>query len=93
MRADGQYATFAIKAIPDYTGGLRVCDLIRTQITDIDIKWAWQGPARLHLAEHVMAPLADLPVHQVISASHILTDLTLAPATPVHDYLDQAKRP
>jgi acetoacetate decarboxylase len=79
--------TFAIKAIPDYTGGLRVCDLVRMQISDISIKQAWQGPARLQLLAHVMAPLADLPVREIVSASHVLTDLTLAPATPVHDYL------
>ncbi|MCP2257206.1 acetoacetate decarboxylase [Streptoalloteichus tenebrarius] len=79
--------TFAVKAVPDYTGGLRVCDLVRTQITDITVKQAWEGPARLHLVDHVMAPLADLPVLEIVSASHVLTDLTLAPAVPVHDYL------
>ncbi len=34
-----------------------------------------------------MAPLADLPVEEIVSASHIITDLTLAPMRPVHDYL------
>jgi len=42
---------------------------------------------RLQLLAHEMAPLADLPVREIVSASHVLTDLTLAPATPVHDYL------
>jgi len=79
--------SFGIKTITDYTGGLRVCDLVRTQITDVTIKQAWRGPARLQLAAHVMAPLADLPVLEVVSASHVLTDLALAPAVPVHDYL------
>ena len=40
-----------------------------------------RGPARLQLFEHVNAPLADLPVLEVVSASHILTDLTLGPAS------------
>ncbi|MFK0294047.1 acetoacetate decarboxylase [Streptomyces sp. NPDC090442] len=79
--------TYAVKIVPDYTGALRVCDLVRTEITDITVKGAWTGPARLQLNAHVMAPLADLPVLEVVSASHILTDLTLAPVHPVHDYL------
>src|SRR5882757_5088914 len=43
--------------------------------------------ARLQLYEHVLAPLADLPVREIISATHILTDLTLSPATVIYDYL------
>ena len=60
---------------------------MRTQITDIVVKEAYTGPARLQLFEHALAPLADLPVREVVSASHIVTDLTLGPARPVHDYL------
>ncbi len=80
---------FMVKIATDYQGNLRVCDLIRTQITDIDVKWAWSGPARLQLFEHALAPLADLPVLEVVSASHILTDLTLNAAQPVYNYLEQ----
>ncbi|MFE6504890.1 acetoacetate decarboxylase [Kitasatospora sp. NPDC057738] len=83
--------TYGVKIVPDYTGGLRVCDLVRTRITDVTVKEAWTGPARLQLSAHVMAPLADLPVLEVVSASHILTDLTLAPAVPVHDYLAERR--
>jgi acetoacetate decarboxylase len=36
-----------------------------------------------------MAPLADLPVRRIVSASHILTNLTLPTPKPVHDYLTQ----
>lgn len=79
--------TFAVKTVPGYDFRPRVCDLVRMQITDVTVKEAWHGPARLQLFEHVMAPLADLPVREVVGASHILTDLTLAPAEPVHDYL------
>jgi acetoacetate decarboxylase len=39
------------------------------------------------LFEHALAPFADLPVREIISASHILTDLTLSPATLIYDYL------
>ncbi len=79
---------FMVKMATDYEGNLRICDLVRTRITDINVKGAWSGPARLQLFEHALAPLADLPVLEVISASHILTDLTLNAAQPVYNYLE-----
>ncbi|MFD5594071.1 acetoacetate decarboxylase [Streptomyces griseorubiginosus] len=79
--------TFMLKTIPGYDGRPRVQELVRTRITDLTVKGAWTGPARLQLFQHVLAPLADLPVLEVVSASHILTDLTLASVEPVHDYL------
>jgi acetoacetate decarboxylase len=35
-----------------------------------------------------MAPMADLPVLEVVSSSHVLTDLTLGHANLVRDYLN-----
>lgn len=40
---------FAVRAVPDCPGGLRVCDLVRTETTDITVK----QPARLQLLAHV----------------------------------------
>jgi len=82
--------TFMLKTIPDYDGTLRVQELVRTEITDVVVKAAYTGPARLQLFQHVLAPLADLPVLEIVSASHVITDLTLAPAKPVHNYLEEA---
>lgn len=82
--------TFMVKLVPGYDLRPQVADLVRTQITDVTVKEAWTAPARLQLFEHVLAPLADLPIREVISASHILADLTLAPAQPVHNYLSTA---
>jgi acetoacetate decarboxylase len=82
--------TFMLKTIPDYDGSPRVQELVRTEITDVVVKAAYTGPARLQLFQHVLAPLADLPVLEVVSASHVITDLTLAPAKPVHNYLEEA---
>jgi len=82
--------TFMLKTIPAYDGTLRVQELVRTEITDVVVKAAYTGPARLQLFQHVLAPLADLPVLEVVSASHIITDLTLAPAKPVHNYLEES---
>jgi acetoacetate decarboxylase len=79
--------TFALKVIPGYDRRPRVLELVRSQITDITVKEAWRGPARLHLFEHAMAPLADLPVREIVSASHIRVDLTLGRFAPVFDYL------
>ncbi|MER7011863.1 acetoacetate decarboxylase [Saccharopolyspora sp. NPDC000359] len=74
--------TYMLRIVPG-----RVCELVRSQITDITVKAAHTGPARLQLFEHVLAPLADLPVREVVSASHVLTDLTLNGIETVHDYL------
>ncbi|MEU8584884.1 acetoacetate decarboxylase [Streptomyces abikoensis] len=86
-RAEICVPTFMVKALPGYDGRPRICELVRTRITDITVKSAFRGPARLELFAHALAPLADLPVLEVVSASHILTDLTLSPAEVVHDYL------
>ncbi|MGG7570307.1 acetoacetate decarboxylase [Streptomyces sirii] len=79
--------TFMLKLVPGFDGTTQVAQLVRTEISDVVVKGAWSGPARLQLFEHVLAPLADLPVCEIVSVSHVLTDLTLAPVRPVHDYL------
>jgi len=86
-RAQITVPTYMLKLTPHYDGLPRVAELVRTEITDVRVREAWTGPARLQLWQHVLAPLADLPVREVVSASHIVTDLTLGPVTPVHDYL------
>lgn len=82
--------TFMVKIVPGYDQCPRIAELIRTRITDITVKQAYTGPARLQLFEHALAPLADLPVRGIVSASHILTDLTLGGAEVVHDYLEES---
>ena len=79
--------TFGLKVLPGYDRRPRILELVRSQITDITVRGAWTGPARLQLFEHALAPLADLPVREIVSASHILTDLTLGRASLVFDYL------
>ncbi len=79
--------TWSVKTIRGYDGQPLVLDLAQTQITDLTVKWAYEGPARLHLVDHVLAPMADLPVRQVVRASHIMTDLRLAPWSRAYDYL------
>ncbi|SFQ37299.1 acetoacetate decarboxylase [Variovorax sp. 770b2] len=79
--------TFMLKLMRGYDRKLRICELVRAQIQDIEIKAAFRGPARLQLFEHVLAPMADFPVREVIAASHIVADLSLTPPSVVHDYL------
>jgi acetoacetate decarboxylase len=87
-RAEITRPTYALKMLPGYDRRPRICELVRSQITDLTIKGAWTGPARLQLFEHALAPLADLPVREIVSASHILCDLTLGRPAIVHDYLE-----
>ncbi len=79
--------TYGLKMLPGYDRRPRILELVRSRITDITVRGAWTGPARLQLFEHALAPLADLPVREIVSASHILADLTLGRASLVHDYL------
>jgi acetoacetate decarboxylase len=79
--------TFMLKIVPDFNGKPKVCELLRTEISDLTIHGAWTAPARLQLFEHALAPMADLPVLEIVHASHILTDLTLAAPSVVYDYL------
>ncbi|MGW1093194.1 acetoacetate decarboxylase family protein [Streptomyces sp. NPDC002596] len=78
--------TFMLKKLPGYTGEPLICELVRFQTEDITVKGAWTGPARLQLFQHALAPMADLPVLEVLCASHVLADLTLSPPEVVHDY-------
>ena len=80
-------ASFLLKIVPHVDCSPRICELVRYFATDITIKGAWEGPAGLELHSHALAPVAELPVREVLSATHILTDLTLGLGEVVHDYL------
>ena len=51
------------------------------------MKGAWTGPATLELEPHALAPIAALPVREIMSATHIIADLTLGLGKVVHNYL------
>jgi acetoacetate decarboxylase len=78
---------FLLKIIPHVDGTPRICEIVEYHLTDIDLKGAWTGPGSLTLISHALAPLAELPVLEIISATHILADLTLGLGKVVHDYL------
>ena len=78
---------FLLKIIPHVDGSPRICELVEYYLTDVQVKGAWSGPAQLTLVSHALAPLAELPVLEIVSGVHILADLTLGLGKVVHDYL------
>jgi acetoacetate decarboxylase len=82
---------FLLKIIPHVDGTPRVCELVQYFLEDVTVKGAWTGPAALQLCPHALAPIADLPVLEVLSAKHLVADLTLGLGRVVHDFLDHAQ--
>src|ERR1700726_3261631 len=82
---------FILKIIPHVDGTPRICELVRFHLEDITVKGAWTGPAALDLCSHALAPVAELPVLQMLSAKHVVADLTLGLGTVVHDYLSSSR--
>jgi acetoacetate decarboxylase len=81
---------FLIKIIPHVDGRARVCELVEYRLEDIEIRGAWAGPGSLQLVPHALAPVAELPVLEVVSAVHFIADLTLGLGHVIHDYLQPA---
>jgi acetoacetate decarboxylase len=78
---------FLLKIIPHVDGTARICELVRYHLEDVTVKEAWSGPAALELAQHALAPVARLPVLEVLSGAHIRADLTLGLGHVAFDYL------
>ncbi|MFO1243149.1 MAG: acetoacetate decarboxylase [Rickettsiales bacterium] len=76
-----------LKLIPHVDGTHAIAQLVSFAMTDITVKGAWAGHARLHLVPHVNAPVADLPVKKIIGGSHFIADLTLPYGEVAYDYL------
>lgn len=78
---------FLLKIIPHVDCSPRICELVRYSMEDVTVKGAWEGPAGLELRHHALAPVADLPVLEVLACVHVLSDSTLGLGEVVHDYL------
>lgn len=83
---------YLLKIIPDVDGSTRICELVEIYLADVSIKGAWTGPAQLEFFQHALAPLALLPIKRIVSAIHLLSDLTLPYGRVVHDYLSSDKK-
>jgi len=88
VKASMEMPNWLLKIIPHVDGTPRICEIVEYHLTDISLKGAWTGPAQLELFHHALAPVAELPVLEVVSATHIVADLTLDLGKVVHDYLD-----
>jgi acetoacetate decarboxylase len=73
---------FLLKIIPHVDGKARICELVEYHLEDVDVKGAWTGPAQLTVFSHALAPLAELPVLEVVSGAHVIADLTLRLGQP-----------
>jgi acetoacetate decarboxylase len=73
-----------LKIIPDIDGTSAIAQLVAYNLTDIQVKGGWSGPAQLHA--HVNAPVADLPVKWALGGLHFIADLTLPYGRVLHDY-------
>ncbi len=78
---------YLLKIMPHVDGTARICELVRYRVSEVVMKGAWTGPASLELHPHCFAPVSKLPVLEVISALHILCDLSIGAGEVVHDYL------
>ena len=87
VKASIEAPGFLLKIMPHVDGTARICELVRFKVTDVTLKGAWTGPASLELHPHCFAPVAKLPVLEVLSATHLICDLAIAGGEVVHDYL------
>ncbi|MEP6939208.1 MAG: acetoacetate decarboxylase [Rudaea sp.] len=78
---------YLLKIIPHVDGKPRICELVKYAMQCKKFKGAWTGPGALELYAHALAPVADLPVLEIVSAAHFKADLLLPYGEVVHDYL------
>jgi acetoacetate decarboxylase len=48
------------------------------------------SPGALDLHAHALAPVAELPVLEILSATHVIADLTLGLGKVIYDYLPKS---
>lgn len=78
---------FTLKVIPHVDCSPRILQLVTFGYENVTIKGAWQGPGALNVHQHAMANITSLPVRDVVSAHHVLSDSILGLGKVVKDYL------
>lgn len=79
---------YLLKIIPNPDGTPGICQLVRYFAKNVKMEQAWTGPAQLELFKHALAPVADLPVLEVIGAKHLICETyTIGAGEIVFDYL------
>ncbi|TMJ95266.1 MAG: acetoacetate decarboxylase [Alphaproteobacteria bacterium] len=92
IRASLAAPNFLLKIIPHVDGTTRICELVEYYLEDVTLKGAWTGPAAISLTPHALAPVAELPVLEVVSAVHLICDLTLGLGKVAYDYLQPSTK-
>ena len=79
---------YLLKIIPNPDCTPAICQLTRYYAENVTIKQAWTGPAALELFKHALAPVANLPVLEVVGAKHLVCEsYTIGAGEIVFDYL------
>lgn len=79
---------YLLKIIPNPDGSAGVCQLVRYHAQNVRVAQAWTGPAQLELFKHALAPVADLPVLEIVGAKHLVCETyTIGLGEVVVDYL------
>ena len=82
---------YLLKIIPHVDGTPRILELVEYYLEDVTVKGAWSGPGTLELFWHALAPIAELPIVDLVSTVHIVADLTLGLGKVVYDYLAEGE--
>ena len=80
---------FVLKTIPHVDGTAAICQLVKFNMINATVKWAYSGPASLEFHPHALAQVADLPVRKIVSAAHFIVDITLPYGEVAIDYLNK----
>jgi acetoacetate decarboxylase len=92
VRASLATPNFCSRSFRTSTAPREFASLVEYQLEDVTLKGAWTGPAALSLVPHALAPVADLPVLEIVSSVHLICDLTLGLGKVAYDYLPPARR-
>jgi acetoacetate decarboxylase len=93
VRESPEAPGYPLKIIPHVDGTPRICEIARYQCGEVVVHGAWEGPAACW-SYPTMRSRRSLrcPVLEVLSASHILSDLTLNLGSVVPDYLASGRK-
>ena len=93
VKASLEAPNFLLKIIPHVDGTPRICELVEYRLEDIVLKGAWTGPAAFVAWPRTLWRRSpNCRCCEIVSAVHIVADLTLGLGKVVHDYLQRPIR-
>ena len=78
---------FLLKIIPHVDGSRRIFELLKYHLEDVTLKGVGTGPRSFSLFAHALAPVAELPILEVVSTTQLAADLSLGLGRALYDYL------